>query len=392
MEIYEIATGYTSVPAKVGAATEIVVEELTKAFIDNSVNAKIIDMADKNRKETDLPIIEVNIPSFLISADTSLGIIHKVKRVVYSVLLAGKLKKIIKNADEKIVLHFHNQYNLFFFLKLTSKKLRSKCFIAYTNHSGIWSLDLEDITDVLKRRYFQEAYALRKADRVFFLNEKMLDNAVKYLSISPERFTTIANGVNTDIFHPLSDEEIQNAKKNFGFENKNVFLQIGSIYENKNHKKSLRILSDYLKAHPESIYAYAGGIVSEEYQSQILRTANELGIESQVKYLGMLKPGEELNALYNSCCANILVSDYEGFPLVIVESLSAGTPVLLEINSPFSLGDGCVALNKDNFEITADYLLNNRELRSAARKNAEKSYSWNAVAINYIEEIQANIN
>ena len=33
MKIYEIGTGYTSIPAKMGAATEIVVEELTKSFI-----------------------------------------------------------------------------------------------------------------------------------------------------------------------------------------------------------------------------------------------------------------------------------------------------------------------------------------------------------------------
>ena len=46
---------------------------------------------------------------------------------------AKKLKKILKENNEKVVLHFHNQYNMFFFLKLTSKKLREKATLAYTN-------------------------------------------------------------------------------------------------------------------------------------------------------------------------------------------------------------------------------------------------------------------
>ena len=32
MKIIEVGTGYTSIPAKMGAATEIVVEEISKVF------------------------------------------------------------------------------------------------------------------------------------------------------------------------------------------------------------------------------------------------------------------------------------------------------------------------------------------------------------------------
>ena len=37
MKIYEIGTGYTPIPAKVAAATESVVEELTKAFMQKTL-------------------------------------------------------------------------------------------------------------------------------------------------------------------------------------------------------------------------------------------------------------------------------------------------------------------------------------------------------------------
>ena len=91
MKIYEIGTGYTSIPAQVAAATESVVEELTKAYISMNQPVEIIDISAENRKPNTLPITEVGVPSVFRKADVSLGIIHKVKRVVYSVALAFKL-------------------------------------------------------------------------------------------------------------------------------------------------------------------------------------------------------------------------------------------------------------------------------------------------------------
>lgn len=115
MKIYEIGTGYTPIPAQMGAATEIVVEELTRSFLKNGEKVEIIDIASDTRAQTELPIREVKVPSFFMRDDVSLGIVHKLKRVVYSVALANQIKKILKNSDEEIVLHFHNQYNMFFF-------------------------------------------------------------------------------------------------------------------------------------------------------------------------------------------------------------------------------------------------------------------------------------
>ena len=59
MTIYEIGTGYTPIPARMGAATEIVVEELTRAFQKQNAPVQIIDIKAKDRPATDLPIREV---------------------------------------------------------------------------------------------------------------------------------------------------------------------------------------------------------------------------------------------------------------------------------------------------------------------------------------------
>ena len=110
MKIYEIGTGYTPIPAQMGAATEIVVEGLTRAFLKQNVPVEIVDIRAKNRSETDLPIRETWVPACFSGTDVKLGLMHKLKRVVYSVSLACTLRRILKESDEKIVLHFHNQY------------------------------------------------------------------------------------------------------------------------------------------------------------------------------------------------------------------------------------------------------------------------------------------
>jgi len=110
MKIYEIGTGYTPIPAQVGAATEIVVEELTKAFLRQGHEVEIIDVSASERSAHQLPIREVKVPSIFTRSDVRLGIMHKMKRVAYSVALAGELRKILKSNHERVILHFHNQH------------------------------------------------------------------------------------------------------------------------------------------------------------------------------------------------------------------------------------------------------------------------------------------
>ena len=137
MKIYEIGTGYTPIPAQISAATEIVVAELTKAFLKQNISVEIIDIASESRAKTELPITEVPVPRVFAGTDVHLGIMHKLKRVVYSVALAGVLKGLLKQTEEKIVLHFHNQYNLFFFQLLTPRSLKKKVKSVYLRLKGI---------------------------------------------------------------------------------------------------------------------------------------------------------------------------------------------------------------------------------------------------------------
>lgn len=389
MKIYEIGTGYTPIPAQIAAATESVVEELTKSYLQMQQSVEIIDISAENRAEHKLPITEVKVPSAFSKSDISLGIVHKLKRVVYSVFLSLKLKKILEETDEKAVLHFHNQYNLFFFTKLVPEKIREKAIIAYTNHNGLWSKKWDNVKDILHKRYFQEISAMKSADLVFVLNEKTRENIITNLGIEPDRVIGISNGVNTDIYRPLSENEVEETRKKYHLTDKKVILQVGSVYENKGQARAVEILSSLLNKRDDLVYAYLGGIVSQEYFENVRKTAEAFGVSDKVMYLGTAVPGEEMNRIYNIADATVFTSEYEGFPLVCVESVSAGVPVVICSDLSFNLGAGCLITNTDEIEnVIEEKILSHsgeyKELCSCARKNAENNYSWQKIAQDYL--------
>ena len=389
MKIYEIGTGYTPIPAKVAAATESVVEELTKAFMQKKIDVEVIDISANDRVPNSLPITEVKVPSIFTKSDISLGIIHKVKRVVYSVALALKLKKILKQTDQKTVLHFHNQYNIYFFLKLVKKELRDKAIIAYTNHNGFWSLPYEEAKSTLQSRYFQEIEGMKNADLIFVLNPKMKNNIVENLGIDENKVIRINNGVNTDVYAPLSSEQIEKVKEKLNLKNKRIILQVGSVNENKGQGRAVKMIAPLLRENSDTVFAFAGDIVSQEYYQEVLRTAKEEKVENQVVYLGTFSPGEEMNGLYNIADTAIFVSRYEGFSLACIESISAGVPVVLCSYSLFSFGDGSILAEKQDVADRIRQLLNDgdllKEIKQAARKNAVENFTWSKTAQKYFD-------
>lgn len=381
MKIYEIGTGYTPIPAQMGAATEIVVEGLTRAFQKLNQPAEILDIRAANRAETDLPIREVAVAQCFCTADVKLGWMHKLKRVVYSLSLTATLQRILKAAQEQVVLHFHNQYNLFFFLKLTPAKLRAKARIAYTVHSYIWAGQWGEIEKTVRTRYFQERYCVQHADDVLVLNERTAAHFVQRLGVAPERIHRVTNGVDTDTYRILEDEKIEAFRRSEGLDDQKLIFQAGSVCDRKNQLGAVKMLTAYLQNHPDVIYLYAGGIIDEAYQQEIAAHAARHGIAAQVRYGGELCPGELLNLYYNAATVTVFPSKIESFGLVIIESLCAGTPVLLAQKPLFELQRGYYTYRTaEEFVQLADALIRGGSDKETLRKEAAQTYDWQRAA------------
>ena len=381
MKLYEIGTGYTPIPARMGAATEIVVQGLTRAFQQLNMPVEIIDIKATERADTDLPIQEVWVPVCFSGTDVKLGLMHKLKRVVYSLCLTAKLQKLLKGAEEETVLHFHNQYNLFFFLKLTPRKLRAKARIAYTVHSYIWPDEWEKIEETVRKRYFQEIYCVQHADDVLVLNDKTAEHFVQRLGVAPERIHKIGNGVDTDAYRILEQAEADAFRKEQNLDGKKIIFQVGSVCDRKNQLGAVKMLTSYLQQHPETVYLYAGGVIDEAYQQEIMDYAARQNIAGQIRYAGELCPGKMLNLYYNAADVTVFPSKIESFGLVIIESLCAGTPVLLSGKPLFALESGYhIYCSEEELVQLVDHLLQNPCERDHVRAEAAENYGWHNVA------------
>jgi glycosyltransferase involved in cell wall biosynthesis len=195
----------------------------------------------------------------------------------------------------------------------------------------------------------------------------------------------------------IEDNEVVNYRKKLDLEGKKVIVQIGSLCDRKNQLDTVKMMIPLLKENRNIVFILVGGIINHEYSNLIFNLCKNEDIDKQVLYLGELAPGNILNIIYNIADASIFNSKSEGFSLVILESLSAGTPVL--INSTFfnqmdMLNDSNGIITFDSSECLYNKINNeiiNTENRlkysQQARLFIEKNYSWDAISKLYLDNI-----
>ena len=211
------------------------------------------------------------------------------------------------------------------------------------------------------------------------LNDITTDHFVKQLGVDKAKIIKVQNGVNTTKYSPLSSKEVDNFKREQGLEDKKIIFQVGSVCERKNQLGTVEMLTDYLKQNPNTAYLYAGGVIDGEYQNAIMEKARQNGIEAQVKYVGELAPGEELNRYYNAAKVSVFTSKLESFGLVIIEAISSGTPVIVGSNLMFTLDGGySIYNNAQEFVSLVEAALKNNKKTNCSR--FAEGYSWDQVA------------
>lgn len=399
MRIYEIGTGYTSIPANKGAATEIVVENLSRALLAQGHDVTVVDIADLGRLQTDLPIVEVSMPRGLSGTDEALGVRHKLKRVVYSLCLARKLRGLLGRENGPVVLHFHNQYNAYFFYKTGAfGRFSHPAVVCYTNHSGVWNTQLwTDIEKTIRGRYFQEIYVQAQADAVCVLNENTARHVSERCGTPQERVFRVRNGVDTETYRPLTAAECEEVRRSLSDDCEHMVFQCASVYPNKNQLGAVRMLEPLLREDRGLHYAYAGGVVDAAYHEEVLRYAEASGLSGQVHYLGELEPGKMLNRYYASAEAFLLPSEYEGFSMALLEAMAAGAPSFVDGRAGVvPLGgedDGFYMYRSaEHFADLMRGVVYDGEARArvsaAARDLAVREYSWDRVAREYVDAME----
>jgi glycosyltransferase involved in cell wall biosynthesis len=143
------------------------------------------------------------------------------------------------------------------------------------------------------------------------------------LGVPRERIDVIYNGVDTDQFQPGEPD-----RSSFGLpENVPLALFVGDI---RSSRKNLDTVLRALQQVPEMYLAVAGKLQDSPYPA----LARELGVSQRAFFLDKTS---RIPSLMRSADLFVFPSRYEAHPLVVLEAMASGLPIIVSPN--FGAGD-----------------------------------------------------
>jgi len=183
-----------------------------------------------------------------------------------------------------------------------------------------------------------DALGLRRAEHIITVSACTKADLVHYLNIPKNKISVIYNGVDRQVFKPLS-------RKRCDF---SYLLYVGSERPRKNLGTLLEAFA-ILKRESSALrdvklvkVGSAGR--TEEFRRATLGEVRHLGLENEVIFVDHISSDEELAGYYSSAMGLIMPSLYEGFGLPLIEAMACGCPVITSNSSSLPEVAGNAAL------------------------------------------------
>lgn len=178
------------------------------------------------------------------------------------------------------------------------------------------------------KAYFTlEGWLVKQFDEILSCNSESVSLYKQQYPELAHRVSFIRNTVDTEVCKPLSENDRSVARRNFSREHSlaettKYVLFAGRLHPQKDPlllAKTIAALQD-----PQVHLLVAGdGELAPDLKAEILR----LNLSAQVTMLGAVNSAN-LVGLYQIANALILTSEFEGLPLVVLEALACGTPIV----------------------------------------------------------------
>lgn len=149
------------------------------------------------------------------------------------------------------------------------------------------------------------------------------DVAQRY-SIAREKVFSIPMGPPTELYGTLTDEYLANTRAKFQLPETFAFYP-AQTWQHKNHLRLVQALAILRDQDGIALNVICSG-KRNEFFATIERRVRELGLDSQIRFLGFVEP-MELSALYHLAQFVIHPSLFEGGGLPILEAFREGVPV-----------------------------------------------------------------
>lgn len=318
---------------------------------------------NSNRERFDLEVACMHGRGVFAGEFEKAGIkVHSLSPGKWPPLYIPNFLRLLKSYDPEI-LHFH-----LFGSNLIAKPLAAlagkNALVVHDhcNDAGRGNLLLL-LADALTNRLAARVIAVSRSIRDFLINQE---------GMNPEQIVVLSNGIDAHAFVPDAGMKRSQAKVELGLPaDAFVIGGMGRLVAQKNFSRFLDVAARFLSMHPFSCFVIAGTGPQEE---ELLAKALSLGIRDRVCFLGHVS---DRLALYHAFDALLITSDFEGTPMVLLEAMACGLPVVA--SAVDGIGEVCTN-NRDallvapgdtaGFAISLGHLLKDAALREEFGKNA----------------------
>jgi glycosyltransferase involved in cell wall biosynthesis len=174
-----------------------------------------------------------------------------------------------------------------------------------------------------------ERWLLERADRVFCVRQSAIDRYRTSYPALADRFTFIPTWVDNTVFFPTNDSKRAELKERITNRlgipaSTRILVSVGRLDRQKDPLLLLDALKAALKAQPELHLILVGDGIQRPRVEASCRLEELIG---KVSLLGA-RPPEEIADLLRAADLFVLCSAYEGMPIVVLEALATGLPVV----------------------------------------------------------------
>ncbi len=258
-----------------------------------------------------------------------------------------------------------------------------------THFHGPWALESDVEANkslTVKAKKWLETRSYRRSQQFIVLSKTFRDLLHQEYQIPLEQINIIPGAVDVDHFN--IDESQTEARRQLGWSlDKPTIFCIRRLAKRMGLENLVAAMIEVCRQYPNTVLYIGGkGELSSTLQAQI----TELGLDDNVKLLGYVSD-EDLPLCYRGASFSIVPTvALEGFGLIVIESLAAGTPVLgtpiggiPEILYPFS--SDLVLASSQTPDIAlgiSEVLSGRRQLpsREACLNYVQTNYTWSVIA------------
>jgi glycosyltransferase involved in cell wall biosynthesis len=238
-----------------------------------------------------------------------------VQHLLGNLLIALRARRLLREGEFDVV-HAHGALSAL----LISLGNRSTPLV-YTEHDATpWSCRYRVWYERWMRKTIYRALnvsVFKRADRIITVFPSQAREIATYWGIDPERISTIANGTDADAFRP-SEHAGESVKAALGFDR--YALYVGGLVP----RKCPDIVLEAAAEVGDVPIVFVG---DGPMRSRLARRAKELGVSDRVALLGSV-PSSELGEIYREADVLVLPTISDAFPLVALEAMACGTPVI----------------------------------------------------------------